>query len=58
MMTARGFADELRRLIGRADHARLDPAEIAGALQNELDEIEVVTGTPVRSGLVATPESR
>lgn len=58
MMTARGFADELRRLIGRADHARLDPTEIAAALQTELDEIDDMMGAPVRLGLVTTPESQ
>lgn len=58
MLTAQGLANELHRLVERGLAARLDPAEIADALQNELDEIEVVTGTPVRSGLVATPESR
>ena len=58
MLTAHEFATALHRLVQRGLDANLDAAEIADALQAELDEMDVVTGEPVRSGLVHVPEGQ
>lgn len=48
-MTLTDFERELCALVARAQDARLDPGEIADALQAELDEVEVVAGPAVKS---------
>lgn len=49
MLTLTELATALSRLVERAHDAKLDPVEIADALQAELDELDVVTGPAVRS---------
>lgn len=58
MLTLNTLHDELHRLIERGLSAQLDPAEIADALQAELDELDVMTRPVARSGILKEADPR